>query len=118
MTAGAEVRGMAGRLRQAPDRAVEMIRDATTKTTLDTQAEARRRAPVDTGYLRASIAVSVLPGNTPGSIVGEVTAGAEYAAAVEHGTSTQRPQPYMRPAFEARQRAWVQAIEQLGGKVI
>lgn len=109
---------MAGRLRDAPGKAVGMIRDATVKATLDTQRMARERAPVDTGYLRSSIAVSVQPGQSAGSVVGEVTAGANYAAYVEHGTSRQRPQPFMRPAFEQSRDVWVQMLEQIGGRVL
>ena len=75
MTAGREFRGMADRFRTAPDKAVAMIRDATAKATLDTQRVARERAPVDTGYLRSSIAATIDPGSTSGVIVGEVTAG-------------------------------------------
>ena len=49
---------------------------------------------------------------------GEVEAGAEYAAYVEHGTSRQRPQPFMRPAYEQARDVWVQMIEQTGGRVL
>ena len=109
---------MADRLRAAPDRAVGMIRDATVKATLDTQRVARERAPVDTGYLRSSIAVTVQPGSSAGALVGEVTAGADYAVWIENGTSRTRPQPFMRPAFEQSRDVWVQMIEQIGGRVL
>lgn len=109
---------MADRLRDAPGKAVELIGQATMKATLDTQRMARERTPVDTGYLRSSIAVSVQPGQSAGSVVGEVTAGANYAAYVEHGTSRQRPQPFMRPAFEQSRDVWVQMLEQIGGRVL
>ena len=109
---------MADRLRAAPDKAVGMIRDATVKATLDTQRVARERAPVDTGYLRSSIAVTVQPGSSAGALVGEVTAGADYAVWIENGTSRTRPQPYMRPAFEQSRDVWVQMIEQIGGRVL
>lgn len=118
MTAGREFRGMADRFRAAPEKSLTMIRQATTKATLDTQRVARERAPVDTGYLRSSIAATIDPGSGSGLIVGEVTAGAEYAAYVENGTSRQRPQPFMRPAFEQARDVWVQMIEQTGGRVL
>lgn len=73
---------------------------------------------MDTGYLRSSIAATIDPGSGSGQIVGEVTAGAEYAAYVEHGTSRQRPQPFMRPAFEQARDVWVKMIEQTGGRVL
>lgn len=109
---------MAGRLRDAPGKAVELIGQATMKATLDTQRVARERAPVDTGYLRSSIAVTVQPGSSAGALVGEVTAGADYAVWIENGTSRTRPQPYMRPAFEQSRDVWVQMIEQIGGRVL
>lgn len=118
MSAGNEFRGMADRFRAAPEKGLAMIRDATAKAALDTQRVARERAPVDTGYLRSSIAATIDPGSTSGVIVGEVTAGAEYAAYVEHGTSRQRPQPFMRPAYEQARDVWVQMIEQTGGRVL
>ena len=118
MTAGNEFRGMADRFRAAPEKTVRMVRDATAKAAFDTHAHAREIVPVDWGNLKASIKVTTLPNSTSGLIVGEVTAGAEYAAYVEHGTSRQRPQPYMRPAFEASKKVWVQMIEQTGGRVL
>ena len=118
MTAGNEFRGMADRFRAAPDKAAGMVRAATTKAVVDTQRLARERAPVDTGYLRASIFTREGAQGATGVIVGEVTAGAEYAAYVEHGTSRQRPQPFMRPAYEQARDVWVQMIEQTGGRVL
>lgn len=117
MTAGAEIRGMADRFRDAPAQAVELVRAATTKAVIDTQAEARRRAPVDTGYLRSSITVGLeqMGGNV---VVGEVTAGANYAAYVENGTTRQSPQPFMRPALEANAKPWGQAMRSIGLEAI
>ena len=116
MTAGAEIRGMADQFRGAPAQAVELVRAATTKAVLDTQAEARRRAPVDTGYLRSSFTVNVV--ETMNIVAGEVTVGANYAAYVENGTSRQAPQPFMRPAFEAHQKPWAQAMRSIGLEAI
>ena len=116
MTAGAEIRGMADRFRGAPAQAVELVRAATTKATLDTQTEARRRAPVDTGYLRSSITVDLA--QMGGDVVaGEVTAGANYAAYVENGTTRQSPQPFMRPALEANAKPWGHAMRSIGLEV-
>lgn len=51
---------------------------------------AKARAPVDTGRLRDSIRVEV-----EGSAA-RVIADCPYAAAVEFGTPTRSPQPFMR----------------------
>lgn len=116
MTAGAEIRGMADRFRDAPAQAVDLIRVATEKTVIDTQATARRRAPVDTGYLRASIFTRTGINGT--TVWGEVGAGANYAAYVENGTTRQSPQPFMRPALEAHQKPWAQAMTAIGLEAI
>ena len=116
MTAGSEFRGMADRFRAAPDKAAGMIRTATAKAVLDTQRVARERAPVDTGYLRASIFTR--EGAQGATWWGEVQVGAKYAYWVENGTSTQAPQPYMRPAHEQVRPVFVQMIEQVGGRVL
>ena len=116
MTAGREFRGMADRFRAAPDKAAGMVRAATTKAVVDTQRLARERAPVDTGYLRASIFTR--EGAQGATWWGEVQVGAEYAYWVENGTSTQAPQPYMRPAHEQVRPVFVQMIEQVGGRAL
>lgn len=86
---------------------------ATQKTVQDTVNQARSMAPVDTGNLRAGIHGAVDIGRT--HVLGEVTASANYATYVEHGTSRMAPQPFMRPAQEATTPAWLQAIAQAGG---
>ena len=116
MTAGREFRGMADRFRAAPEKAAGMVRAATTKAVVDTQRVARERAPVDTGYLRASIFTR--EGAQGATWWGEAQVGAEYAYWVENGTSTQAPQPYMRPAHEQVRPVFVQMIEQIGGKAL
>ena len=116
MTAGREFRGMADRFRAAPEKAAGMVRAATTKAVVDTQRLARERAPVDTGYLRASIFTR--EGAQGATWWGEAQVGAEYAYWVENGTSTQAPQPYMRPAHEQVRPVFVQMIEQIGGKAL
>lgn len=78
----------------------QILEDATKKALLEAgstmKAEAERLVPVDTGNLRSSINFEV------DSKTGELTLYAEetYAAAVEFGTSKQKAQPFLQPAFE------------------
>lgn len=72
-------------------------------------AEARRRAPVRTGYLRSSIVNEKVDYGHH-----RVTVGAHYGAFVEYGTRHMAPRPYFRPAvevakreFEASMKGWV-----------
>ncbi len=57
-------------------------------------ADARRRAPVDTGALLASIDAGP----------GRVTAGTDHWLYVEYGTRYQRAQSFMRPALYTKRR--------------
>ncbi len=72
-------------------RLVERARDRVVE---DIAADARRRAPVDTGALVASV----------GAEPGRVTAGTDHWLYPEYGTRYQAAQPYMRPALYTRRR--------------
>jgi len=85
----------------APARA---SRTACMKGAMVIEGDAKRRCPVDTGFLRNSIQSA--PEGLSGAQVGP---HAEYAAYVEYGTVNMTAQPYMRPALEAK-RAEVQRV--------
>ena len=68
-----------------------LVFDAAT----DIEVQATAKVPVDTGRLRGSIGKEPLS-NGFGA---RVSANTNYAAFVEFGTTRQRPQPYMTPAF-------------------
>lgn len=77
--------------------AVQRELEATiAQAALAVEAEAKRRAPVDTGLLRNSINATM-----PKPTTGIVSAHAEYAPHVEFGTIRTRPQPFLLPAFHA-----------------
>lgn len=58
--------------------------------------DAKRRAPVRTGYLRSNITAA-----KAGRNAADVISAAPYAAYVEYGTSKMAPRSHMRPAIEA-----------------
>lgn len=58
--------------------------------------EAKRRAPVRTGFLRSKITAKKAGRNGA-----DVISAAPYAAYVEYGTSKMAPRSHMRPAIEA-----------------
>ncbi|MGW3164836.1 HK97 gp10 family phage protein [Streptomyces sp. NPDC001142] len=67
----------------------ELVRETVGQVTTATANEARRRAPVNNGPLRASIRDSVaIRGST---VVGEVYSDLEYAAYVHQGTGVYGP---------------------------
>ena len=90
-------------------RASQVVR----KAALDTMADAKMLAPVDTGNLRGSIATDARPGD----LVAVVEATADYSAYVEFGTRRMRPQPFMRPAQERNTPGFLEAISQLAEEV-
>ncbi len=80
---------------------------AVRKASVDTQADAQRFAPVDTGYLRQSITSTVR------GLSGVVGPSANYGAYVEYGTSRSGPQAFMGPAFDRHAPLFVQACESI-----
>lgn len=87
------------RVNRLPDLAAQTrkkLSQVVRKTTTDLEAQAKVRAPVDTGALRNSI-----QGTATGELSGQVAVGVEYGAVVELGTSTQPAQPFLGPAAEA-----------------
>lgn len=75
------------------------------KATLQVEAGAKLRVPVDTGLLLNSIQSTF-----EGDLTGIVFVGAEYGIHVEFGTTRMRAQPFLLPALE-------EAVQQFGADV-
>ena len=87
--------------------AKRMQRDATKRMEdvgEQTATTARQRCPVDTGALRASIAVAA--NKTPNGTEVEISTGVSYARFVEFGTSDRPAQPFLRPALAEVPQRW------------
>nr|DAD74784.1 MAG TPA: tail component [Siphoviridae sp. ctZPw9]DAF99798.1 MAG TPA: tail component [Siphoviridae sp. ctPNJ4] len=67
--------------------------------------EAKRRAPVRTGFLRSKISAA-----KAGKNAADVISAAPYAAYVEFGTSKMAPRAHLRPAIDASMDDMVAAI--------
>lgn len=67
--------------------------------------EAKRRAPVRTGFLRSKITAA-----KAGKNAADVISAAPYAAYVEFGTSKMAPRAHLRPAIDASMDDMVAAI--------
>ena len=86
------------------------------------ETDAKRRCPVDTGRLRASLTTDVeREGKT--TFVLKVGTNVEYASFVENGTSRMAAQPFLRPAVDAKAKDVVDEIresirEQINGRLI
>lgn len=102
----AEVRGLE-KLQKTTERFVAemeggLFLQAMRKATLIVQRTAKRKVPVDTGRLRASITPEVRKTQT--SWVGVVGSNVQYAPYVELGTVRMAARPYLQPAITENQR--------------
>lgn len=79
-----------------------------TKAALDVEAQAKAKAPVDTGTLRNSIQA-----RRTGPAAWVVSVGADYGVYVEWGTSRAAAQPFLRPAITAVQPVFVAAMRRV-----
>lgn len=84
------------KLRETEAQLMARLTRAVYATAAAIEAAAKQRAPVDTGFLRASIQA-----RTVGPLEAEVAVGAEYGHHVEYGTRRQAAQPYLTPAVES-----------------
>lgn len=90
--------------RMLPDK----VDRAVAKAAADVEAQAKIRAAVDTGFMRASIHAEKV-----GTGHHRVVVGAEYAQYVEFGTRHMAAQPFLRPAFDAVIPRLRQALERI-----
>jgi HK97 gp10 family phage protein len=90
-------------LSQWPVKAERDVPQAVRLAAFAVQRYAMQMAPVDTGFLRASITVGHPTGRQLEQSDKEAQIGpeAEYGGWVETGTANSRAQPYMVPAAEA-----------------
>lgn len=71
--------------------------EVVKRNTAEMQANAQRKAPVDTGFLKRSIYIKMQQEGT--KVVGEVGASAEYDPYQEYGTRYMPAHPHLRPAY-------------------
>lgn len=90
---------------RASDAAQERVARALDAWALRIDGSAKRRAPVDTGRLRASYGWSA-----PEPLAREVGTNVTYAPHQEYGTRTQAGTPHLRPAFDAERERGVASI--------
>jgi len=75
---------------------MEGVAAGIKKVAFDIEAQAKQRAPVDTGFLRSAIEAEMI-----GPQEATVTSYASYSVYQEFGTYKMSAQPYMIPAVEA-----------------
>lgn len=102
----AELNTAAGRIGA---RAAQVVR----KTALDIEATAKQLAPVDTGALRASIGTDFEGDGRHSSMSAEIGPTVHYAPHLEYGTARAAPQPFLLPAANRHEQAFVDAMSDL-----
>ena len=86
-------------IRKVPHLVAEELGKAVVELVLLVEAEAKKRCPVDTGLLRASITPVI-----ESWAAGYVGTNTHYAPYVEYGTRHMAAQPFLEPAFLEGQR--------------
>lgn len=104
--------------RQVSRASGKAAREVVRKTARDITGTAKSLAPVDTGHLKASIGHSDLRLPAQGVIEAEIGPTADYGIFLEIGTSRMAPQPYMAPAAERHEPAFVKAMSTIIGDTL
>lgn len=99
-------------LPQIADALPSLIEQVVKKAALDISAQAKVKAPVDTGALRASITAEPEDAET-----WVVYSDKDYSVFVEFGTIHMAPEPYMRPAVDAVRGSLQAALAAIEGKL-
>jgi HK97 gp10 family phage protein len=81
---------------------------ATSKAAMDMEAGMKRRAPIDTGFLRNSIQARKV-----GPAHWRVTVTAEYGIYLEYGTRHNRAQPFFFPTVAEVTPAFMAAMRRI-----
>lgn len=89
------------KLRALVPRVRNEVRQRVAEALLLIETDAKLFAPVDTGRLRSSIHAETASDGLSGTVGTNV----EYADHVEFGTSRQRAQPFLFPAYEKNRAA-------------
>lgn len=89
--------------------ATSQLKAAVAESSLNVQRKAKRRCPVDTGRLRASIDAVFYQGG----MTGEVGTPVSYAPYVEFGTHRATAKPFLFPSWEEEKPNYIKNIESL-----
>lgn len=77
--------------------------------TADLSKRMQSQVPVDTGFLRRSIKMSI----SDGGFTGLVHPTAEYSPYVEYGTRFMSAQPFIKPSFEVQKAIFIKDMLRL-----
>ena len=113
-----ELRRLAADLGKSGGAIGKKARQVLQKSAYDLEATAKALCPVDTGNLRSSISTEFTGSGAFSEMTAEIGPTALYGEYVEQGTGRMAPQPYMSPAADKIEPAFVKAMENLAGEVL
>ena len=88
---------------------MEQVKQIVKMNTVEMNAKASRKAPVDTGFLRRSIIFEI----ADSGMTGKSTVRAHYAPYLEFGTRFMASQPFMVPAWRAQKEIFKKDMDRL-----
>jgi len=109
---GIEIRRFERDVETGSQEATRQVRDTVRKSTFETEARGKAKAPVLTGFHRNSI-TSDFVGSNRDIAVGTTGPESNYGAFLELGTSRQAPQPHMGPAADEVEPSFYAALENI-----
>jgi len=98
-----QVHSLAVDLGKAGPAAVAKEQTVIVRTAHDIEGTGKQLAAVDTGTMRGSIGVEI------GVLTATIGPTVDYAPYVEYGTSRMAPQPFMNPAADQHEAAFLKA---------
>lgn len=107
-----ELRDLAGDLKSGAAKVEALAPRVVSKVAHDIERDGKIFAPVLTGTLESSISSDV------NGLSAEIGPHTDYEQFVEYGTSKMDAQPYMGPAAEKNTPAFVEAMGQVGEKIL
>ena len=110
-----EVRRLAVELTHQGGRVGARAAQVVRRTAAAIEADAKALAPVDTGNLRNSITTVTQGDGRHATFTASIGPTANYGVHLEYGTSRMAPRPFMGPAAQRHEAAFVQALQQAGG---
>jgi HK97 gp10 family phage protein len=97
-------------LRRLREQIRSQVEAGVARVAHEIEEDARRRAPVRTGFLRSSIEAIPSDAAEPGTVEWEVGAAAPYGIFVELGTTKMAARPFLTPAAEAGRGPFLDAV--------
>lgn len=88
---------------------LEDVKKVVITNTSEMANQMQKRAPVDTGFMRRSVTMSIMSGG----LVGMATPTAEYAPYVNYGTRFQAAQPFVSNAFNYQKVKFIAEMQRL-----